>query len=764
MKKILYMAAVLAVLAGCSKTEYNTVEGGERNISLSVAVDGETTRALYDGAGRIKFEKYDKFAGAIAKADDPGTAIKVATKSGYAASVYKSDFTIADETAESPVFNGNIYSVVDADWADEFLFYGVFPSSVVYSAEQNLSKWAISLPQKQASTQSQWDKKYTAMLMQPATISTSDNTHNDQWGEYSATVNGNAVKFAHIFGYGRIDFAGIPEKYADCKVKSVTIKAVGGNKMLAGNVTLDITKSIDEVELAPYSNSSTYDSIMLTPEEAVSVSDYAAWFVALPGDYDVEITVSTAKADLIFERPGLHIRRSEIASPTVNFKETDQVVSHDVILAEGESWSEEKYMSGNSQNCITSTYPVRSWGPEGKKMNFHLYYPDQINNNYGSNLGEWGGPYKQQMAYQNLTGGQAVLASEASFYGIKMLKVNLGIYTAGVTGKFTVRLVDGAQTTVLGSVDVTGDGSNYDGQNYFFENPTSASGCLEICASDFSDSNCRPFVGAMYLNPDPEIVISTGDIKTSYAAADFDIPYAVYSSELEPTVSTSDSWITATLENGLLKVSVAENAGTKRKGTVTMSLATDPVTETSFAVTQTSPNSQECVLSLTAQDIYDAAKLEEPKIGTADAKATSSFKHTFKAKGVNDSSFEYDVELEFTAFNWQESGLTADHEMAIVVGKGDIKCTEPVGVVTRVVVDANKYHRNSNYYELSVVFSADGVTYETPGTSDCSHTGSEPHFISTVNNTNENRNYFNIKTPWGPTLTLYSFEIYFVSE
>lgn len=762
MKKTLYFAAVLAVLAGCSKTEYKTIEEGVRNISLSVAVDGETTRALYDGAGRIKFEKYDKFAGAIAKADDPGTAIKVATKSGYAASTYKSDFTIADETAESPVFNGNIYSVVDADWADEFLFYGVFPSSVVYSAEQNLSKWAISLPQKQASTQSQWDKKCTAMLMQPATISTSDNTHNDDYGEYSATVNGNAVKFAHIFGYGRIDFAGIPEEYSGLKVKSVTIKAVGGNKMLAGNVTLDITKSIDEVELAPYSNSSTYDSIMLTPEETVPVSDYVAWFVALPGDYDVEITVSTAKADLIFERPGLHIRRSEIASPTVNFKETDQVISHDVILAEGESWSEENYASGYSHNCITSTYPVRSWGPEGKKMNFYLYYPGQTNNNYGTNLG-YPSPYKQQMAYQYLTGGQAVLASEASFYGIKLVKVNLGIYTADVTGKFTVRLVDGAKTTVLGSVDVTGVGSNYDGQNYFFDNPTSASGCLEICASDLSDPNCRPFVGAMYLNPDPEIVISTGDIKTSYAAADFDIPYAVYASELEPTVSTSDSWITATLENGLLKVSVAENAGTKRKGTVTISLATDPVTETSFAVTQTSPNSQECVLRLTAQDIYDAAKLEEPKIGTADAKATSSFTHTFKAKGVNNSSFEYDVELEFTAFNWQKSGLTADNEMAIVVGKGDIKCTEPVGVVTRVVVNANQYHRNSNYYELSVVFSADGVTYDNPGISDYSYTGSKPHFISTVNNTNENRNYFNIKTPWG-TLTLYSFEIYFVSE
>ena len=101
--------------------------------------------------------------------------------------------------------------------------------------------------------------------------------------------------------------------------------------------------------------------------------------------------------------------------------------------------------------------------------------------------------------------------------------------------------------------------------------------------------------------------------------------------------------------------------------------------------------------------------------------------------------------------------------MAIVVGKGDIKCTEPVGVVTQVVVNANQYHLNSNYNELSVVFSADGVTYENPGISDYSYTGSKPHFISTVNNTNENRNYFNIKTPWG-TLTLYSFEIYFVSE
>ena len=759
MKKVLYLAASLAVLAACSKNEISPLSGNVRNIALSVAVEEDaSTKAVFDGAGRMVFENYDKFAGAIAKEDSPATAIKVATQASAAANSYSTDFTIADPEAETPVFDGNIYSVVSADWADTYRFYGIFPKSAVYSAESNLSNWAVKLSSEQTPTLSQWDPKYTVMQMQPASISTSESTYDEKWDEYSATVNGNTVKFAHLFGYGRIDFAGVPEQYADYLVKSVTIKAVGENKTIAGNVRLDITKDIDEIELKPYSSSSMSDAIVLKSDASVKVSDFVAWFVALPGDYDVEITVSTAKADLVFERSGLHIRRSAIAAPTVNFKEADTVVSHNVVLADGESWSEEKYMLGTSQNCITSTYPVRAWGPEGKKMNFYLYYPDQINNNYGSNLGSWGGPYKQQMAYQNLNGGKAVLASEASFYGVKLVKVNLGIYTANVTGKFTVRLVEAKDTTVLGTVDVTGKSENYDGKDYFFDNPTGASGCLEICASDFSDSNSRPYVGAMYLNPAPEIVIAAEDFKTSSAAANFEFSYSVYASELEPSVSTSDSWISASLEDGLLKVSVAENTGAKRKGTVTLTLATEPVAEASFVITQTSPTAQDCVLKLTAQDIYDAASLVNPTIGTADAPAASSFVHTFKAKGVNDPSFEYDVEMEFTAFNWQNTTASA-----IVVGKGDIKCTEALGNIQKIVVSANQRQYNSNYYELSVRLSKDGVTYDYPNTMDYSYTGSKPNYVSTINVVDEGVQYFTMKTAWG-TLSLYGFEVYFECE
>lgn len=764
MKKTIYLAAALAVLAACSKNEFRPSDAGVRNIALSVAVGGETTRANYDGVNRLSFESYDKFTAAIAKADAPKVGIQVASTAGGAANRYYTDFTIADATAEAPVFNGNLYSIVEDDWADTYRFYGVFPSSVVESAEENLSGWAIKLSGKQNPTQAQWDKKYTAMLMQPTEISTSDNTYDEKWKEYSATVNGNAVTFAHIFGYGRIDFAGVPAEHADYGVKSVTIKAVGDNKNIAGTVKLDITGSIEDVELTPYSYSSMSDCVTLEYDGSVKVSDLVAWFVALPGDYDVEITVSTAKADLVFERSGLHIRRSSIAAPTVNFKEADTVVSHDVVLADGESWSEERFMSGASVNCISSTYPVRSWGPEDKKMNFYLYYPGQTNNNYGTSLGSWGGPYKQQMAYNNLTGGVAVLASEASFHGIELVKVNLGIYTADATGKFSVRLVEKSDTTVLGTVEVEGNGTNSDGKNYFFANPAAASGCLEICAYDFNDSNCRPFAGAIYLNPAPEIAVDTVDFKTTYAAADFDIPYHVYATELEPTVSASESWISASLEDGVIKVSVAENTGSKRKGTVTLSLATDPVAETSFEITQTSPSSQECVLKVTAQEIYDAAKLVNGTIGTTDAPASSSFKHSFKAKGVNDPAFEYDVELEFTVFNWQKSGLTSDNEMGIVLDRNnEVKCTDAIGIISKVVVDASQRHYNSNYYELAVKFSADGVSYDYPGTLDYSYEGSKPHLISTVNNTDEAKQYFSLKTGWG-TLTLYSFEVTFECE
>ena len=70
---------------------------------------------------------------------------------------------------------------------------------------------------------------------------------------------------------------------------------------------------------------------------------------------------------------------------------------------------------------------------------------------------------------------------------------------------------------------------------------------------------------------------------------------------------------------------------------------------------------------------------------------------------------------------------------------------------------------NSNYYELSVRLSKDGVTYDYPNTMDFTYTGSNPNYVSTINVVDEGVQYFTMKTLWG-TLSIYSFEVYFECE
>ena len=125
---------------------------------------------------------------------------------------------------------------------------------------------------------------------------------------------------------------------------------------------------------------------------------------------------------------------------------------------------------------------------------------------------------------------------------------------------------------------------------------------------------------------------------------------------------------------------------------------------------------------------------------------------------MNDPSFEYDVEMEFTAFDWQKTSASAT-----VVGKGEVRCTEALGNIQKIVVNASQRQYNSNYYELSVRLSKDGVTYDYPNTMDFTYTGSNPNYVSTINVVDEGVQYFTMKTLWG-TLSIYSFEVYFECE
>lgn len=221
MKKSLYIAAALMAIVGCSKSELAPETAGTHDINVSVAVStGDDTRAVFDGDSHIKFEKGDYFYAAVAKKGTPTKGVKVAKSKGAAAGVYYSIFKIKDFEATAPVFDGELWSIVDADFADEYNFYGVFPAAAVNTAysEEDLTSWTVKIPEEQTATQTSWYNRADIMLVKPTTISTSNKTHNDEYGEYS-TVNSEKLEFAHLFGFGKITFAGVPDAYKSQVVK-----------------------------------------------------------------------------------------------------------------------------------------------------------------------------------------------------------------------------------------------------------------------------------------------------------------------------------------------------------------------------------------------------------------------------------------------------------------------------------------------------------------------------------------------------------------
>lgn len=114
MKKLLYMTALLAVTAGCAKTESAPEMSDVVNLSVRVNVsNGADTKAKFDGDSHIKFEKSDAFYAAIANESTPTTGVKVGTKStDYARQYYSIFKTIKDFQPDSPVFEGSFLASV----------------------------------------------------------------------------------------------------------------------------------------------------------------------------------------------------------------------------------------------------------------------------------------------------------------------------------------------------------------------------------------------------------------------------------------------------------------------------------------------------------------------------------------------------------------------------------------------------------------------------------------------------------------------------
>ena len=761
MKKLLYMTALLAVAAGCAKTESAPEMSDVVNLSVRVNVsNGADTKAKFDGDSHIRFEKSDAFYAAIANESTPTTGVKVGTKStDYARQYYSIFKTIKDFQPDSPVFEGSFFSISKAAIADAYKFYGVFPKDAVASTGEDLTKWRVNLSGTQSATQSEWDSKSDVMVVKPTVISTDSKTET-KYNEYDFSSS-NGVEFAHIFGFGKLSFSDMPEKYASLKVKSVTIEAVGEKKDICGQFFLDITADAAKTELNALNPGA---SIVVTPTDEVTVKDNVVWFVANPGTYDVKITVATPTYDLVFERQGLVVSRSKITSPTVHFKEADTALSHDVILAEGESWVNTLSYS----NCLSSSKRSQKWGNDpSKKMAFSLAYPGSGNDNYGSSAYADAG-YAQLLAYQAIQGKKVILSSEAAFGGIKLVKANLGIYTNDATGTFTVSLEDGDKSYKLGSVKITGNNDNCNGVNYYFANTTGVEyGRFVLTVDSLSTENCRPYIGELSFNSAPEVVFAESVVKVDKIAGSFEVVCDVKGANADPEVTVSEDakgWLTASYADGKLTYTVTANEGEKRAGTVTVKAkGIGGEASAEVKVVQASVNSAEYKLSVSASEVYPyiQAKIKELEDGgqTVGTSASAELTIPFTAKGTTDPSKTTTVNPKFAKVLLKES--TAE----FIRITSTIAPTEPVGVVTEVTVVSSFKVESSNYGQMALKFSDNGLNWtNAPKSAITSSEGADGYQKSVIVNDNSDYKWFSIAPDGWSVNKVKSFDVIFVEE
>lgn len=750
MKKTLYMAAALAVLAGCAKTESQSENPVGSNLELTANVEGIGTKAVFDGDSHIKFEKGDAFCAAIALPSAPNKAVKVAKQDGGYANEYYTTFKLEDPNADTPVFKGNFYSILEAQNADAYKFYGVFPSDAVASYGENLTVWRVQVKGEQTSSQTSWQNKADVMLVEPADVTVEDK-EKTQFGEYNSKASLN-IKFAHLFGFGKISFADIPDTYAGLKVDQVVVEAVGENKDLVGIYKIDITKDVDEMQPVPFQTGS---SLTVTPETAVTVADNVVWFVANPGTYDVKVTVKTSRYDLVFERTGLNIKRGKIAAPTVHFKAADVAVSHDVALAEGETWSH----TPTYNNSLISTRKKAMWGDGEKKMAFSLAYPKDAN---GTNAGTT--YYKssnvaQGFAQNRVIGDKVVLSSGASFSGIKMLKLNLGIYTASASCDFTVALANGTDTTVIKKISVaTGEEApNAEGADYFIENTTGVeAGDLVITLDNLSKDDIRPYLGLLVLNPKPELVVGESELKFEKDGGTGEVACNAYATKSEPKVSSDAEWLKVTYADGKISYTAEANADSKRTATVTVTLTDGDFTVTkTISAKQKSATSLEYKLTVTPALMNEILKAEAEKHPDADATSYYPIDAKFTAVATDGSGKTVDVNMHAT---WMYVTNLSDTSFRM---RGKFYCSSSIGFVEKVVITADRKVTTSNWADLAVKFSKDGSTWSHLSSSAITVDGK----TSTLVNEDEDNTYFSIDATGGfAVIYVDSFEVTFIGE
>ena len=746
MKKLLYIAVAALAIAACNKNdlEKTTPSGKTLNIGLNVAVDESDTKVHFDGVDHIAFDKGENLTVAIAKEETPTTNVKLGKQHEAEAKEDYLKFKIVDPEAKNPVFSGTLWSITEDNIADKYILYSACPSSAFYFS--SLTEASATVPYRQTTSQTAWDAKANALLGEPVIL---DATERDktQYDEYDVTGSV-SVNLAHVFGFGKISFADVPEKYAGNKVNTVVIEAVGDKKDIAGSFYIDLTKDIQFQEVT---KKSSYSYIEVTPATDVTVKDAVIWFEANPGNYDVKITVKTDRCNLVYERQGLLIERRCIAAPVVHFKEAvDVVESFDVDLTGHKEWSLRKIGYSYIYNA------PKEWGPDGMKMKFGLKWEGATKSNYGTSYYKSDDGTAQGFnGSTNFDGKKIILYSLASFKGVEDLYLNLGIYTRSASCDFTVALANGADTTKVKTVTVSTTESEYnaDGKYYVIENATEVKdGDLLIMVDKLSASDIRPYLGSIVINPAPVVEVGTNDVKLSAAAASDKISCKVSFSKEAPVVTSDADWLTVSYADGEITYSATANEGVKRTAKIEVKI-NDVVYQT-IAVSQKSVQEIEYKLVIdpkTMAPVLDKAKAEYTGTVTEDTYSALDFTLTATATDGSGKTIEVPLTTKQIYLEYTETSVKM---------KQTIGVSASIGYIEEVVlVGSGKL--GTSFYSTKLAWSKDGSSYNT--CKDFVVTGDDTPYTNTCKNNDEEIGWFRIDV--GTTAYRFkSIEVTFVSD
>lgn len=775
MKKLLYAATALAIFAGCSKdlneapAAVSGTKGNTLELNLTVAED---SRAIFDGDSHIKWEKYDQLSVLLVDGATNETAINGAVKLDFGGD------------NEKPVFSGKLDELPDG-LLDSYHIFGLYPASADADGssyyKKNITGRSVKMIAEQVPTQTEWDGKADVMLIEPIEITLTDKErYFDRYNyDYYYRCNASAeIKFAHIFGFGCLTFASLPEEIANETVKKVVITAVGEKTDLAGTMLVDLNKNVFDNDFEVKASAPS-NSITLASDNTIALKDYKAWFVANTGTYDVKVQVYTPGYTISFERKGLKIERSKITSPVINFKASSDVTeSTSIDLTGGKLWQHDTDTSyknnGNKDtDFFTSQHREANWGTlEGvPTMEYTIYGESNGSSSTVASVSPssttFGKRTVQRLSFSNIMYGNVVIASSSTYKGINGIKVNSGIYSGTDECDISAFIVDnnGNKISLGDAQRVIGDSDNKAGTDYYFAPAEPVQeGKLQIVFNNGSvNSIYYVYIGQLTINPEPGISFGEKSISLSGKAETKTVGLNVVCATEEAKVTSDAGWLHIdSYKDGIITYSVDANESNDiRTGHIIVEATGNSTSTKKLTISQRSINFTEFKLSFGQADVLAAIEKAKEDAEAAGDKVVigtaMNFNTTLKATAIDGSGATKDIELSFEGVEY--SSTTKDY-LVMLYGKGSIRNITPIAIVTGVSVTVNQSSAGDFYVYL-------GATKESIDNkeklADLNRGGSYPQYIwSGAVSESEKYGFFHYISKY--TQNIYSFEITFLTS